>query len=115
MTPDQTQVLFAGFSGFHLDFADDSVTEREVLERYARGLDAAQRDRLYSAMAALLKERPTQAEWLANWNLSDYTPRRSEVESFVAWAHTPEGAATIAGPGLIYGFTAVRVNLTDPL
>lgn len=113
MTPEQIEILIPAFAGFHQDFDLDDVTERDVLTMYARGLDVAQREPLYAALEALLTEAKPEGQFdAACWAAgAHYAPARAEVESFVAWARTPTGAADISGPGPTSEYVVVSVSL----
>jgi hypothetical protein len=113
MTPEQIATLVPALSGFHQDFDLDDINERDVLVWHARGLDASAREPFYLALEALLRETKTEREFVeACWNAGAHiAPRRAELEGFVTWARTPDGAAEIAGPGPISMYSVVRAKI----
>lgn len=115
MTPEEIETLVPAFSGFHQDFDLDELTEREVLVRHARGLPSAKREPLYAALDTLLTDSNSEEEFIAAcWTAgAQMAPTQAEVESFVTWARTPEGAAEIDGPGPTSIYVVVQANLSE--
>ncbi len=116
MTPEEIETLIPALSGFHQDFDLDDLTERDVLAWHARGLHASKREPLYSALETLLAESKTEdayikACWAAGAHLA---PERAELESFVAWARTPEGVAEIEAPGPTSTYVVVEADSSKP-
>ena len=113
MTPAEIRILIPAFSGFHQDFDLDDVSEREVLAMHARGLEASMREPLYLALECLLSESNSDRQFSEACGKAGahFTPERGELERFVAWARTAEGAAEIAGPGPTSSYVVVQINL----
>lgn len=114
MTPEEIKTLGPVFSGFHQDFDLMELTEREALVWHARGLPTAKREPLYSALDKLLAENESEEEFIVACCAAGahMPPARAEVESFVAWARTPEGATEIDGPGPTSIYVVDQANLT---
>lgn len=113
MTPEEIETLVPAFSGFHQDFDLDDLTERDVLVWHARGLHPSKREPLYAALESLLTECHSDEQFReACWRAgAHFAPERAELESFVAWARTAEGAAEIGGPGPKSAYIVVRAKL----